>query len=232
MHTNVPPALLRAMFDYRHHQLRMDLAAQATARNNGDRPMAVAMTGSSGTVGRALMPFLTTAGHRVVRLVRGRPHGPDERHWDPAAPADDLLDGVDAVLHLAGASIAGRFTDAHRAAVRDSRIGPTRALAELAGRTPDGPTVFVSASAIGCYGPDRGDEMLDESATRGDGFLADLVADWEQATAGAAEAGLRVVNIRTGLVQSPRGGTLRLFYPLFSAGLGGRLGHGQSGSRG
>jgi uncharacterized protein (TIGR01777 family) len=135
---------------------------------------------------------------------------------------------VDAVVHLAGASIAGRFTDAHRAAIRGSRIAPTRSLAELAGRTPDGPTVFVSASAIGYYGPDRGDEVLDESAARGEGFLADVVADWEQATASAAEAGLRVVNVRTGLVQSPRGGTLRLFYPLFSTGLGGRLGDGHT----
>lgn len=227
VHTNAPEALLRPMFAYRHRQLGLDLAAQATARNNGDRPMVVAMTGSRGLVGGALAPFLTTAGHRVVRLVRGAPHGPDERHWDPAAPADDLLRGVDAVVHLAGASIAGRFTPAHRAAVRDSRIAPTRALAELAGRTPDGPAVFVSASAIGYYGPDRGDEVLDESAARGPGFLAGVVDDWERATAPAAEAGLRVVTVRTGLVQSPRGGTLRLFRPLFSAGLGGRLGDGQ-----
>lgn len=225
--TNAPETLLRPMFAYRHRQLRMDLAAQATARNNGDRPMVVAMTGASGLVGGALAPFLTTAGHRVIRLVRGVPHGPDERRWDPADPAEDLLRDVDAVIHLAGASIAGRFTDAHRAAVRGSRIGPTRALAELAGRTPDGPAVFVSASAIGYYGPDRGDETLDESAARGDGFLADLVADWEQATTPAAEAGLRVVTVRTGLVQSPAGGTLRLFHPLFSAGLGGRLGDGR-----
>ncbi|MEU4361178.1 TIGR01777 family oxidoreductase [Promicromonospora sp. NPDC023987] len=226
--TTVPPVLLRAMFAYRHRQLGMDLAAQATARNSGDRPMVVAMTGSRGLVGSALAPFLTTAGHRVVRLVRGRPDGPDERRWDPEAPADDLLRGVDAVVHLAGASIAGRFTQAHRAAVRGSRIGPTRALAELAGRTTDGPRAFVNASAIGYYGPDRGDEVLDETSTRGDGFLADLVADWEQATEGAALAGLRVVNVRTGLVQSPRGGTLRVFRPLFAAGLGGRLGDGRA----
>jgi uncharacterized protein (TIGR01777 family) len=227
VHTTAPEALLRPMFAYRHRQLGMDLAAQATARNHGDQPMVVAMTGSSGFVGSALAPFLTTAGHRVIRLVRGAAHGPDERHWDPRAPADDLLHGVDAVVHLAGASIAGRFTPAHRTAVRDSRIGPTRALAELAGRTPGGPTVFVSASAIGYYGPDRGDEVLDESAARGGGFLADVVGVWEEATTPATEAGLRVVTVRTGLVQSPRGGTLRLFYPLFSAGLGGRLGDGR-----
>lgn len=225
--TPVPEAVLRSMFAYRHRQLGLDLAAQASARNAGDRPMTVAITGSNGLVGGALAPFLTTAGHRVVRLVRGAPHGPDERRWDPQAPAEDLLEGVDAVVHLAGASIAGRFTDAHRAAIRDSRIGPTTALAGLAARTPGGPRVFVSASAIGFYGPDRGDEVLAETSARGDGFLADVVHDWEQATAGAAEAGVRVVNVRTGLVQSPRGGTLRIFHPLFAAGLGGRLGDGQ-----
>lgn len=225
--TNVPEFLLRSMFAYRHRQLRMDLAAQATARAGGDRPLVVAMTGSNGMVGSALASFLTTAGHRVIRLVRGTAQGPDERHWDPKAPARDLLTGADAVVHLAGAPIAGRFTAAHRAAVRESRIGPTRALAELAARTPDGPETFVCASAIGYYGPDRADEVLDETSAQGQGFLAEVVADWEQASASAAEAGLRVVRVRTGLVQSPRGGTLRLFYPLFAAGLGGRLGSGR-----
>ncbi|WP_369371837.1 TIGR01777 family oxidoreductase [Promicromonospora sp. Populi] len=225
--TPVPAAALRSMFAYRHRQLGMDLAAQASARNHGDRSMVVAMTGSRGLVGSALAPFLTTAGHRVIRLVRGATRGPDERHWDPDAPAEDLLHGVDAVVHLAGASIAGRFTSSHRAAVRDSRIGPTRALAELAGRTPEGPGVFVCASAIGYYGPDRGDEELIETSPPGDGFLAEVVADWEQSAAHAAEAGLRVVTVRTGLVQSPAGGTLRLFRPLFAAGLGGRLGDGR-----
>ncbi|RPF22361.1 TIGR01777 family oxidoreductase [Myceligenerans xiligouense] len=225
--TTAPRALLRSMFAYRHRQLRLDLAAQATAREHGDRPLVIAMTGSSGLIGSALTPFLTTAGHEVVRLVRGTPRGPGERRWNPDAPAEDLLRGVDAVIHLAGASIGGRFTPEHRAAVRDSRIGPTRALARLAGRTPDGPRVFVCASAIGYYGADRGDEVLDESSTGGDGFLADVVADWEQATVPAAAAGVRVVNVRTGLVQSPRGGTLRLLRPLFTAGLGGRIGDGR-----
>ena len=135
------------------------------------------------------------------------------------------MNGVDAVIHLAaGASIAGRFTDSHRKAIRDSRIGPTRRLAEVAAR---GGTVLISASAIGYYGYDRGDDVLTEDSERGDGFLADLVADWEDATAPAREAGVRVVNVRTGIVQSPRGGTLKLMRPLFSAGLGGRLGDGR-----
>jgi uncharacterized protein (TIGR01777 family) len=137
------------------------------------------------------------------------------------------LSGVDVVVHLAGASIAGRFTDGHKAAIRDSRIGPTRRLAEVAAAAPDGPRVFVSASAIGVYGFDRGDEVLTEESSRGDGFLADVVADWEAATAPASEAGLRVVTVRTGIVQSSAGGTLRLFRPLFATGLGGRVGDGQ-----
>ena len=130
-------------------------------------------------------------------------------------------------MHLAGASIAGRFTEAHKTAIRDSRIEPTRRLAEAAADAADGPRTFVSASAIGIYGFDRGDAVLCEESVRGDGFLADVVADWEAATEPAAEAGLRVVTVRTGIVQSARGGTLRLFRPLFAAGLGGRLGDGR-----
>jgi uncharacterized protein (TIGR01777 family) len=111
--------------------------------------------------------------------------------------------------------------------VRNSRIRPTRQLAELLVRTVAGPAVLISASAIGYYGYDRGDETLTEDSDRGDGFLADVVADWEDASAPAEQAGVRVVRVRTGIVQSPRGGTLRLMRPLFSAGLGGRLGSGQ-----
>ncbi|MEY8017314.1 TIGR01777 family oxidoreductase [Mycobacterium servetii] len=225
--TPVPGAALRAMFAYRYRQLADDLAAHRLAAERGLAPLTVAVTGSSGLVGSALTAFLSTGGHRVVRLVRGAPRSGDERHWNPDDPDPDLLTGVDAVIHLAGASIAGRFTGAHRRAIRDSRIGPTRRLAELAGRTDPAPAAFVSASAIGYYGYDRGDEVLTEDSGRGDGFLADVVADWEDAAAPAEEAGVRVVRVRTGIVQSPRGGTLRLLRPLFSAGLGGRLGSGR-----
>ncbi|MGU3501940.1 TIGR01777 family oxidoreductase [Mycobacterium sp. C31M] len=222
--TVVPAAALRPMFVYRHTQLAEDLAAHRAAEMS---PQVIAISGASGLVGDALSAFLSSGGHRVTRLVRGAATKPDERQWDPDRPAPDLLVGVDAVVHLAGASIAGRFTDAHRTAIRDSRIGPTRALAELAATTVDGPRTFVSASAVGYYGYERGDSLLTEDATRGDGFLADVVADWEAATAPAADAGLRVVNVRTGVVQSARGGTLRLMRPLFAAGLGGRLGSGE-----
>jgi len=221
--TRVPARLLRPMFAYRHRQLAGDLAAHAWARALRPDPMTVAVTGSSGTVGRALVALLTGGGHRVVRLVRRPTRQPDERTWDPDAPASDLLDGVDAVVHLAGASIAGRFTAAHRTAVRESRVGPTRRLAEAADRA--GVRAFVCASAIGLYGPDRGDEELGEDSARGEGFLADVVAAWEEA-AGAATAA-RVVLVRTGIVQTPRGGALRLQRPLFAAGLGGPLGSGR-----
>lgn len=218
----VPAAALRSTFVYRNRQLADDLAAH---RDAGMQPLVVAITGASGLVGSALSAFLSTGGHRVISLVRHPSRKDDERQWNPDRPAEGLLSGVDAVVHLAGESIAGRFTDAHKKAIRDSRIGPTRRLAEAA--AADGARVFVSASAIGFYGFDRGDAVLTEDSDRGDGFLADVVADWESATAPAAEAGLRVVNVRTGIVQSARGGTLRLFRPLFATGLGGRLGDGQ-----
>jgi uncharacterized protein (TIGR01777 family) len=222
----VPAAALRSTFVYRHRQLADDLAAHHDAAESGSGPFVVAVTGASGMVGSALTALLSTGGHRVVRLVRRAPVEEGERRWDPQRPAPDLLDDVDAVVHLAGEPIAGRFTDAHRAAVRRSRIEPTRRLAELAGRT-DGVRTFVSASAVGFYGPDRGDAMLGEDSDRGHGFLADVVADWEAATTPAAEAGLRVVLVRTGIVQAAQGGVLRLLRPLFAAGLGGRLGDGR-----
>jgi uncharacterized protein (TIGR01777 family) len=225
--TPVPGFALRAMFAYRHRQLAADLAAHRRASENGLAPATVAVTGSSGLVGSALTAFLSTGGHRVVRLVRRATANPDERQWNPDNPDPGLLAGVDAVIHLAGASIAGRFTGGHRRAIRDTRIGPTRRLAELAARTPDGPGVLICASAIGYYGYDRGDEILTEDSERGDGFLADVSAEWEDATASAEQAGTRVIRVRTGIVQSPRGGMLRLLRPLFGAGLGGRVGDGR-----
>ena len=225
--TTVPAAALRPTFVYRHRQLADDLAAHRDATAAGAKPMVVAVTGASGLIGSALTALLTAGGHRVVRLVRRAARVKDERQWRPEAPAADLLSGVDAVIHLAGASIAGRFTNGHKDAIRDSRIEPTRRLAQAAADADDGPQVFVSASAIGIYGYDRGDALLCEDSVRGDGFLADVVADWEAATTPADDAGIRVVTVRTGIVQAAAGGTLRLFRPLFLAGLGGRLGSGE-----
>jgi hypothetical protein len=220
------------MFVYRHRQLAADLAALARARaiRPDPDPLTVAVTGSSGLIGTALTALLTTSGHRVVPLVRGLPRA-GERYWRPEDPAAELLDGIDAVIHLAGASIGGRFTAEHKDEIRASRILPTRKLAEVAAASaasrPGRLRAFVTASAIGIYGPDRGEEVLTEASPRGEGFLADVVADWEDAAAPAAAAGLRTVQVRTGIVQTPRGGMLRLLSPLFAAGLGGRLGTGK-----
>ncbi|UVO12121.1 TIGR01777 family oxidoreductase [Mycobacterium sp. SVM_VP21] len=225
--TPIPGALLRPMFVYRHRQLADDTAAHRRAQQAGLTPLTVAISGATGLVGSALAAFLSTGGHRVIRLVRHAADNPDERQWNPDHPDPDLLTGIDAVIHLAGASIAGRFTAEHRRQIRDSRIGPTRKLAELVAGTPAGPSVLICASAVGYYGYDRGDDVLTEDAERGDGFLADVVADWEGALTPAEQSGTRVVRVRTGIVQSPRGGTLRLMRPLFAAGLGGRLGSGR-----
>ncbi|MBG6084569.1 TIGR01777 family oxidoreductase [Zhihengliuella flava] len=226
--TPVPARALASMLSYRHRQLADDLAAHRRAAEAGLEPLTVAVSGSSGLVGSALTAFLTTGGHRVIRLVRGEPSGPDERRWDPTDPAPGMVEGCDAVVHLAGASIAGRFTPEHKRAIRESRIEPTRRLAEAAAAS--GVRAFVSASAIGYYGADRGEELLTEHSgppATAD-VLSSVVSDWEAAAHDwAGESGMRVVTVRTGIVQSAAGGTLALLRPLFSAGLGGRLGSGQ-----
>ncbi len=233
--TRVPDRLLEEMFAYRTRQLVGDLGAHRRWQPPGGRRLTVAISGSSGLIGSALGALLTTGGHRVVRLVRHNseglgslrhnPVGP-ARLWRAENPASDLLDEVDAVVHLAGEPIAGVFTDSHKRKVRESRVEPTRRLAEIAARA--GVRVFVCASAIGYYGADRGDEILTETSRRGRGFLADLVADWEDAARLAEKGGGRVVMVRTGIVQSPRGGALKLLRPLFQAGLGGPLGDGRA----
>jgi uncharacterized protein len=224
--TSIPAALLRPVFGYRYRQLAGDLAAHRWARQMRSGALTMAITGSSGLIGSALAALLTSGGHTVIRLVRRAPRTSSERRWNPENPDPGLLHGVDAVVHLAGAPIAGRFTPEHKHAIRASRIAPTRKLAELAAAA-GGPSVLVTASAIGYYGADRGDELLTEDSPRGDGFLADVVAEWETASDPARDAGIRVVQLRTGIVQSPRGGTLRLLWPLAEVGAAGRLGTGQ-----
>lgn len=226
--TSLPRRILDPMFTYRHRQLADDLAAHRLTA--GSAPLTVAVTGASGLIGSALTAFLTTGGHTVIRLVRRPPDVTGaqgsliERQWDPDDPDPRALEGVDAVVHLAGHSIAGRFTADHKRRVRDSRVAPTRKLARAAAAA--GVPAFISASAIGFYGADRGDEELTENAAPGDDFLARVVQEWEEAALEAAAAELRVVTVRTGIVQSPRGGALRLQRPLFAAGLGGQMGAG------
>jgi uncharacterized protein len=191
--------------------------------------MNVAVTGSRGLVGSALIPFLTTGGHRVTRLVRGTAAGPDETVWDPLrGPLDAArLDGADAVVHLAGENIAaGRWTPARKAEIRRSRVDGTRSLCEALARVPRPPKVLVSASAIGLYG-DRGPEILTEQSAPGTGFLTDVCREWEAATERASGAGVRVVNLRFGMVLSPRGGALQKLLLPFRLGMGGRIGDGR-----
>ena len=224
--TPLPERLLRPVFVYRHRQLAEDFMSHHALRPFAPTTLSIGVTGASGLVGQSLCPLLSTAGHHVIRLVRRAPASPDERYWNPDEPDPSIFEGLDAVVHLAGASIAGRFSEAHKRAVRESRIGPTTKLAQALAHTAGGPRVLVSASAVGFYGSTRGDEELDETSKGGDGFLAEVVRDWEQALSASEAGGIRTVRIRTGIVQSPRGGALRLQWPLFEAGLGGRLGGG------
>jgi hypothetical protein len=190
--------------------------------------MKVAITGASGFVGAALVPFLTTGGHEVVRLVRRAPKAKDEIRWDPEAGTIDAaaLEGVDAVVNLSGENIAGgRWTDARKALLRSSRVGPTALLARTLAGLERKPKVLVSASAVGYYG-DRGDAWVTEKDAPADGFLARLSVDWERAAEPASNAGIRVVQPRIGVVLGPAGGALGKMLRPFKAGLGGVLGSG------
>jgi uncharacterized protein len=190
--------------------------------------MRIAVTGSSGFIGTALCRRLEQAGHQVTRVVRGDP-APGQVAWDPAAGTIDAsgLEGHDGVVHLAGEGIGEhRWTAAHKARILDSRKAGTELLAGALAGLQDPPQVLVSGSAVGFYG-DRGDEVLREDSGPGSGFLADVVRTWEAATRAAEDAGIRVVNIRTGLVMSAEDGALAESLPVFRLGLGGRLGSGQ-----
>lgn len=191
--------------------------------------MRIAITGSTGLIGSALARHLTDVGHEVVPVVRGEPRvgqiawSPSEGRLDAAA-----FVGVDAVVHLAGAGIGDhRWTDDYKRVLMDSRVDSTTLLAtRMAELGDDGPRVLLSGSAIGVYG-DRGDDVLDESSSSGDGFLAEICRRWEAAAAPAVEAGIRVAYLRTGIVLTPKGGALKKMLPLFRLGLGGRFSSGR-----
>ncbi|MEV8042608.1 TIGR01777 family oxidoreductase [Streptomyces griseoluteus] len=189
----------------------------------------IAVTGASGLIGSALVRSLTDDGHQVVRLVRREPQGPDEVRWDPQESYVDAagLTGVDAVVNLAGAGIGDkRWTPEYKRVIRDSRVFGTTALAEAAASLPEPPRVFVNGSAIGFYG-ETGDRIVDEDAPPGEGFLPSVCEEWEEAAAPVREAGVRTAFVRTGLVVSAAGGAWAKMFPLFKAGLGGRLGNGR-----
>lgn len=218
---------LERMFAWRHRITDHDLRAHAIARASGFEARTIAITGASGLVGSSLAAFLRTGGHTVLELVRREPRAEHEVRWDPAAGEVDhaSLEGIDALVHLAGESIFGlRWTEDKKRRIADSRVQGTRAIAQATHRMARPPKVCVFASAIGFYG-DRGDDVLTEDAARGDGFLADTCAAWEDEARGVAE-GVREVRTRLGVVLDPGGGALRTMLPAFRLGVGGRLGGG------
>lgn len=192
--------------------------------------MRVVISGSSGLIGGALGASLAGTGDEMIRLVRRAPASAAEIQWDPHAPGGALdpaaLAGADAVVNLAGAPVAaGRWTAARKREIRDSRVLGTTGLVSALRAMDHPPSVLLSGSAIGYYG-DTGGREVDESAPAGSGFLADVVRDWEAAAAPARDAGIRVVNLRTGIVLSPRGGVVGRLLPLFRLGLGAKVGPG------
>jgi len=189
--------------------------------------MRIAVTGSRGLVGSALVAFLAAGGHEVLRLVRASSGGGDVQ-WDPTEGIKDFsrLEGVDAVVHLAGENIAaGRWTQHRKDEIRRSRVEGTRRLCESLARLSRRPKVLVSASAIGLYG-DRGDEVLSEDSAPGKDFLAQVCQGWEAATESASRAGTRVVHLRFGMILSSAGGALKKMLLPFRLGAGGRMGGG------
>jgi uncharacterized protein len=189
--------------------------------------MKIAITGSRGLLGSSLVPYLRSAGHDVVRVVRGEP-GVDEIRWDPPHGwiEVDKLPGVEAVVHLAGAGVADhRWSPSYKREILSSRVDGTTTLARALADMPVPPTAMVSASAVGYYGS-RGDDVLTEDSGPGSGFLADVCAQWESSASAAASAGVRVAHLRTGVVLSAGGGALKKQLPPFRLGLGARLGDG------
>ena len=187
----------------------------------------VLVSGVSGPIGAALLPSLEAQGIEAVRLVRGAAKDNREVSWDPQVSLPPAaVSGFDAVIHLAGESIVGRWTAAKKKAIRESRVRGTASVATALAQTAAKPAIFVCASAIGFYGS-RGEEILDEGSSSGQGFLAEVCREWEQATRIASNAGIRTVNIRIGLVLSDKGGALAKMLTPFKLGLGGRLGSGR-----
>jgi uncharacterized protein (TIGR01777 family) len=218
---------LARTFRFRHEVTRNDL--ERWNAYAGDAPLRIAVTGSSGLVGSRLTASLSAAGHQVVRLVR-RNADPErgELFWDPSSGKIDSagLEGVNAVVHLAGANVgAGRWSPSRKAAIRSSRILGTKLISEALATLERKPRVLISSSAVGYYG-NRGNEPITEESDPGDGFLSSVCRAWEDSTAPARDAGIRVVNLRTGIVLTSAGGPLAKMLPPFQMGVGGVIGDG------
>jgi uncharacterized protein len=218
---------LERLFDYRHRVTSQDIKIHKEL--SGGRSLKVLVTGSSGLVGTALIPFLTTGGHRVSRLIRGNTKpNKNEISWNPELGTVEKakLEEFDVVVLLAGENIAARrWTPEQKSRIRDSRVRSTRLLCEALGQLNRPPGVLISASATGYYG-DRADEVLLEESEAGVGFLSEVCREWEEATEPAAKRGIRVVNLRFGVVLSPKGGALAKMLLPFQFGLGGKIGRG------
>ena len=220
---------LERLFQFRHRRLLDDLALQE--RFSQVPPRRVAVTGSTGLMGTALSALLATGGHTVIPVTRNEARARKEGgiYWDPMGDEIDAqaLEGVDAVVHLAGEPInAVRWTDEKKRLIRESRVKGTALLARTLAQARNGPGALVMASAVGFYG-DRKDEWVDEESRRGDGFLADVVEEWEGAARRAEGAGIRVAKTRFGLVLSTQGGALPKMLWAFKSGLAGRIGSGR-----
>jgi len=191
--------------------------------------MKIAVSGSSGLIGSAFVKAAEARGDEVIRLVRRKPKSAQEVYWNPKTGEIDhlLLDGLDAIVHLAGAGVGDhRWSEKYKKEIYSSRVDSTRLIVKAISKMHKPPKVLVSASAIGYYG-DTGSQLVDENAPAGSGFLAEVCLAWEAAAKPAKEFGVRIVHPRTGLVLSRKGGLLRKLYPIFFFGLGGKMGNGK-----
>jgi uncharacterized protein len=229
---------LNQMFDYRHRIISDDLLVHATANKirGSDRPMTIGITGSSGFIGSSLIPFITTGGHRVIRFIR-HPVSDGSNNfknvksiqWNPSSSMSLNDENIYAVVNLSGENIFGRWTKKKKKRIFDSRVNTTQSLCKLLSSLDKPPKVLVSASATGYYG-DRGDEILTEesppSSSSSNDYLSYVCRSWEEATQIAKESGIRVVNLRIGIVLSSSGGMLSKILPIFKLGFGIRIGNG------
>jgi uncharacterized protein (TIGR01777 family) len=217
---------LERMFRFRHARTRNDLIRQSAYKDRAK--LRILISGGTGLVGSALAPFLTVAGHRVERLVRGRPRNPEEISWNVESGEIDTerASGADALIHLAGRNIAVRWNKRTREEIWNSRVPATQKLCEKLALLKNPPKTLIVASGIGYYG-DRGDELLTEQSSSGSGFTAEICKGWEAATVAAEKAGIRVVRLRIGMVLAARGGALKKLLLPTRLGLSGPIGSGR-----